>query len=424
MSKTEWQDIALQDVASEVTSGATPQSGNARYYVDTGGIPFAKIDDLTAASGAYVSYTFLHVNKTAVRETALKLYPTGTLLLSMYGTVGLAKITAEEMVANQALAALVPPFKCNQKFLYHLLVWMRPVWDRFKAQTTQANINGAIVKNMKVSVPPLSEQRRIAEILDTLDDQIRATEQIIAKLKLAKQGLRDDLLTLGIDETGKIRSQSETSDEFSATVVGPRPKSWGVSRLGDFLDSTDYGISSSLSDSGEVPVLRMNNFFEGEAFLADLKYSDTPEAAGLRLRPGDVLFNRTNSLVHVGRTGIWRGQIDRVSFASYLVRLNANPARLRSEYLNHLLNRRQIQIELRRWATPGVHQVNVNPTNLRKVVVSIPGSLAEQDRVCERLKGQDERIYREIATLRKLKVQKQGLMADLLTGKVRVETVS
>jgi type I restriction enzyme S subunit len=265
----------------------------------------------------------------------------------------------------------------------------------------------------------LFEQQRIAEILDTLDDQIRSTESVLSKLRSIRYGLADHLLAVGIDDDGHIRDWLERPLEFRETALGPRPRAWRVAPLHEFLDRSDYGISSALSDTGRVPVLRMNNFSDGEAKLDELKYSDSPGAARLTLSPGNVLFNRTNSMEHVGRTGIWRRQLDVVSFASYLVRLVPNE-KLTNEYLNRLLNLRQTQIDLRRWATPGVHQVNVNPTNLRRVVVAVPDSLEEQDRICEALATHDARIERESRVLSKLRSQKAGLLGDLLSGHVRV----
>src|SRR5262249_16364855 len=159
--------------------------------------------------------------------------------------------------------------------------------------------------------------------------------------------------------------------------VGRIPDDWECKPLSWFVPSAEYGISTSLGDVGE-PVLRMNNLADGEAELADLKYTDAPVPPKLCLRPRHVLFNRTNSLEHVGRTGIWRGQREHATFASYLVRLNAHSDRLSSELLNIWLNWPKTQIEMRRYATPGVQQVNINPTNLRSIWAAFPRSLNEQ----------------------------------------------
>src|SRR5262249_41490867 len=151
--------------------------------------------------------------------------------------------------------------------------------------------------------------------------------------------------------------------------------------LSEVVPRAEYGISVSLDDEDGVPVLRMNNLKDGEMDLADLKYSSSAAASKLLLRPGDVLFNRTNSIEHVGRTAIWRGQAERTSFASYLVRLVPDKERLLPEYLNLWLNSESTQLLIRNFATVGVHQVNINPTNLRKTPILLPKSLDEQEKI-------------------------------------------
>jgi len=289
----------------------------------------------------------------------------------------------------------------------------------YAGSTNQVELSSSALGAMSIAVPLVDEQQRVAEVLNTLDDQIRSSRSVLSKLTTIRYGLADQLLTVGIDDDGCIRDPFERPLEFRETALGLRPLPWRVAPLREFLDSSDYGISSALSGVGRIPVLRMNNFSNGEAKLDELKYSDNPDAARLTLSPGDVLFNRTNSMEHVGRTGIWRGQLDLVSFASYLVRLVPNE-KLTNEYLNRLLNFRQTQIDLLRWATPGVHQVNVNPTNLRRVVVAVPYSLGEQDRICEALGSHDARIEEETRVLSKLGSQRTGLLSDLLSGRVRV----
>jgi type I restriction enzyme, S subunit len=230
-----WSREPLASLARDITSGATPESGSPRYYTEAGGIRFAKIDDLTAASNRQLHGTFLHITPVALRA--------GTILLSMYGTVGLVKTTSCEMCANQALSALLPPFSCDPDYLAHALIWSRPRWDRYKAQTTQANINGRTVKQFECDLPPLREQRRIAEILDTLDEAIRKTEQVIAKLQQMKRGLLHDLLTRGIDENGELRDPERHPEQFKDSELGRIPRGWEVLRVGSALESIEQGWS-------------------------------------------------------------------------------------------------------------------------------------------------------------------------------------
>ena len=274
-----------------------------------------------------------------------------------------------------------------------------------------------LLYNISTPTPPLREQSKIAEVLLTVDRAIEQTEALIAKQQRIKTGLMQDLLTQGIDEHCNLRS--EQTHEFKDSPLGRIPVEWESASLVEFVPSAEYGISTSLGESG-YPVLRMNNLLDAEAELSDLKFTDAPVPKHLWLRDGDVLFNRTNSWEHVGRTGIWRGQIESATFASYLVRLNPHPDKLLPEMLNFWLNWERIQIAMRRQATPAVQQVNINPTNLRSIPAAFPRNLDEQAAITARISAVREVFdaYRE--HLYKLKSMKAGLMQDLLTGDRRV----
>jgi type I restriction enzyme S subunit len=95
-----------------------------------------------------------------------------------------------------------------------------------------------------IPLPPLPEQRKIAQILETVDNAIEKTEKIIEKYKRIKQGLMQDLLTKGIDEKGNIRS--EKTHKFKDSPLGRIPEEWEVVRLGEV---------------GEIMVVRPNPKF-------------------------------------------------------------------------------------------------------------------------------------------------------------------
>jgi type I restriction enzyme S subunit len=213
------------------------------------------------------------------------------------------------------------------------------------------------VDKMQVVVPPPEDQKPIAVVLDTVDEAIAKTEAVIAKLRQVRAGLLHDLLTLGLDHNGLLRDPIAHPEQFQDSPLGQVPTEWTIAPLRHFLASVEYGISTSLSSEGILPVLRMNNLSDGEASLDDIKFATCEVPKKLLLRDGDVLFNRTNSYEHVGRTGIWRGQLPVATFASYLVRLNPASARLTSEFLNLVLNMPESQLRMRRYATPAVQQV-------------------------------------------------------------------
>ena len=185
------------------------------------------------------------------------------------------------------------------KWLYYLLcsIDLRALNEA----TGVPSLSRDLLYKISTSTPPPDEQAKIAEVLSTVDRAIEQTEALIAKQQRIKTGLMQDLLTRGIDERGNLRS--EKTHEFKDSPLGRIPVEWESASLVAFVPSAEYGISTSLGETG-YPVLRMNNLLDGEAELTNLKFTDVPVPEHLWLRDGDVLFNRTNSWEHVGRTGI------------------------------------------------------------------------------------------------------------------------
>ena len=343
------------------------------------------------------------------------------IVVGRKGTLNNPIYSPDDFWAVDTTYAVVPKENIHPKWLYFTLKNAR--LELLNEATGVPSLSRDRLFRVPVQDVEFLEQTRIAYVLDTIDEAIAQTESVIAKLKQVRAGMLHDLLSYGLDEHGKLRDPFAHPEEFKDSPLGRIPRAWDSGPLSQFVLSAEYGISTSLGDKG-YPVLRMNNLSEGEAELSDLKYSAAPVPEGLWLRPGDVLFNRTNSWEHVGRTGIWRGQIERATFASYLVRLNPNPDRLISELLNLWLNWPVTQIAIRRFATPAVQQVNINPTNLRQVRAAFPISINEQTEIVERINRQDMTIRSARAEHIKLMHLKSGIQDDLLTGRVRVpETI-
>ena len=286
--------------------------------------------------------------------------------------------------------------EADARYLRHFFesnIFKRQV-DVVLAGSAINNLNVGQVLQFQATFPAKQVQRHIAELLSASDDEIWAVEAEIVKRKLHFVGVQRALLSCASIDA------SEVDDVL----------------LKELVPTVQYGISTSLEPSGVIPVLRMNNLGAGEVDVSDLKYSPRMVRPELLLKDGDVLFNRTNSMEHVGRTSIWRSQLDEATFASYLVRLFPDESRITKAYLVYLLGWEEHQSQMRRYATPGVQQVNINPTNLRLCRVQVPRSLKVQQRAVEALDACREYIAALQAEVEKLRLQKRGLAMDLLAG--------
>jgi type I restriction enzyme, S subunit len=313
----------------------------------------------------------------------------------------------------------------DKKFSYYLMAFLYSSGLVFRYQQQTTGIINLKLENYlkeKVSIPSASIQRRIQEVLSTIDRTITHTEALIEKYQQIKAGLMHDLFTRGIGADGQLRSTREQAPElYWESPIGWIPKEWECLQLKHYVRSAQYGISTSLSDAQTgIPVLRMNNIKSNIFDVADLKYTKDIEAYKIKLKKGDVLYNRTNSMEHVGKIAIWRDELPECSFASYLVRINLHENMILPEFFSHWMSQASSQNALRRYATPAVQQVNINPTNLQKICISCPRSIKEQRQISERIDMVDLKLNVEKKYLDKLRSEKSGLMHDLLTDKAPV----
>jgi len=254
-------------------------------------------------------------------------------------------------------AVLLPdllPFICQTEGFFEHAVGT-------SAGSLSPRTNWTQLANYEFALPPLAEQRRIAEVLwaynlvlNGLDDSIQAGQALYQSVT--------DAHAHGEHQIRKVQSW-----------VGMIPTDWSLVQLEEVFSETQYGLSIAPNVKGAYPILRMMNIENRLVVENDLKFVDLTEKDfdSYRLLHGDILFNRTNSYELVGRTGIYKLEGDHV-FASYLVRIRTVPDRLLPEYLvaymNSSLGRRQILS----YATRGVSQANINASNLSRVYIPLP----------------------------------------------------
>ncbi len=153
------------------------------------------------------------------------------------------------------------------------------------------------------------------------------------------------------------------------------PMGWEIKPLGDFCLLTQYGTSKRANDQGDgIPVLRMGNVtYDGDLDCADLKHVVLPntDIRKYGLRPGDIMFNRTNSKDLVGKTGLWDARFPAVA-ASYLIRLRLDELRGCPTFVLAFLNSTPVKGQLFAMARGAIGQVNINAKELRALPLPVP----------------------------------------------------
>lgn len=200
---------------------------------------------------------------------------------------------------------------------------------------------------------------------------------------------------------------------FAASLFDSElPRNWELVTAGKVISSSEYGLSEPGVTNGNTPIVGMRDLSDGAVNLANLATIDGGEGGwpSLELRKGDILLNRTNSPDLVGKAGIVRNDSNAV-FASYLVRLKVDQAKIDPEYFNYWLNSSIAQRALKRLSTRGVSQANINPTEFKKhCPVALP-PINEQKEISNKLRTWDDAIE----TLAELITKKTNLYKATLT---------
>ena len=284
--------------------------------------------------------------------------------------------------------------------------------------TGLGNLDIRYLRNMDIHFPEKNEQTAIANILSKVDEAIAAVQGSIAAAERLKKSLMQNLLTGRMKPDGTLRKE----DEFYVDEkFGKVPKGWEVKRIDEIADFVQYGLNQASSETGIIPMFRMNNIVNGEMQNYPLVYVNLNDTAlcQYKLGKGDILFNRTNSMDLVGKVGVFKLDEDYV-FASYLIRIRVSKDN-NPYFVNYALNSYPIQCSLRSKATPAVSQANINSKSLRGTSILIPKEKQEQDEIVSRIEQVELGInskQQKIATLERLK---KSLMQNLLTGRVRVK---
>ena len=159
----EWK--TLGEVCENICSGGTPSTKKKQYYQGT--IPWLRTQDINWRE---VYDTEIKITEEAIANSSAKLIPTNCVIVAMYGaTAAKACINKIPLTTNQACCNLQVNEKvAHYKYVYY---WISNEYERLKAQGEgcQSNLNARKIKSYKIPIPPLSEQRRIVDILDRFD---------------------------------------------------------------------------------------------------------------------------------------------------------------------------------------------------------------------------------------------------------------
>lgn len=338
----------------EIVAGATPNTNVDSYW--GGPIAWATPKDLSDLDGKYLSSTPDTLTEEGYKSCSAKLMPAGSVLFSSRAPIGHVAINSVPMCTNQGFKSFVPdPTRVSADYLYHWLKANKAYLQSLGNGATFKEVSKAVVSEIRIPLPPLTEQRRIAAILDKAD-ALRAKRRVaIAKL--------DQLL------------QSVFLDMFGDAVTNP--KAWPIIELGTLIiDGPQNGLYKPASDYGSgTPILRIDGFRAGDVIdrLPSKRLRlDQAEIAKYRLRPADLVINRVNSPEHLGKPALIGALSEDVVFESNMMRLSVDQARVSPRYLLKCLLQKNVRDQISKRRKDAVNQSSINQTDVGSLTIPLP----------------------------------------------------
>ena len=423
-----WEEWPFGELVTRLVNGGTPPTEVAVYW--QGHTPWITGADFTPSG---LSGFRRFVSEGAVRQTATNVIAKGELLLVTRTGVGKLAIAPCDVAISQDITGVYPNReKVTVEYLYYR---MRQGVEELKKLNQGTSINGIIRDDLvkyRIALPPVSQQKRIAEILSTVDEAIEQTEELIAKTQHIKAGLMNDLFGRGVNANGQLRPPREVAPQlYKESPLGWIPREWGAAKFAELLCS---GAIAEIQDGnhGELHPKREDFVPEGIPFLMardiagglidlDGCYRITAEQyRSLRIGfsiPGDVLLSHKGT---IGETAIVPDNLPSAMLTPQVTYYRVKPdGPLQRYFLLAWMRSPAFQSRMKSLAAQSTRDY-VGITAQKSLLGAVIPSRTEQKQIVSIVEAIERKLGAERVSLRNFTQLKSGLMQDLLTGRVQV----
>ena len=324
-----------------------------------------------------VSQTEEHITEAAISNSSAKIFPSGTLLIALYGaTVGKLGVLKIDAATNQAVCAIFTKGNIERDFLFYYLLKQRERLVERRTGGAQPNISQEIIRELEVPFPPLPEQQRIAEVLFKADR--------LRRLRRTARELSDTYL------------QSVFLEMFGDPVSNPM--GWEIKGVGSQIRSIRYGTGSPpLYQEEGIPFIRATNIKGGTVQtegLVHISKDAAKEIAKCKVSAGDLILVRSG--VNTGDCALIPPEYDGAYAAYDLIIEVSYP---QNYYYNFIINsgygKSIIQPLSRRAGQPHINAEQVKSLQFPSPPTSLQKEFAQVAQRFERLRVQQREAERQ-----------------------------
>lgn len=380
----------LGDICS-IVSGTTPKSNRPEYWDgDINWVTPAELND----DSDVIYESQRKITEQAVRDSSLKPFPVGTVLLSSRAPIGKVAIAGVEMYCNQGFKNLICSNRIYNRYLYHFLKNSTEYLNSLGRGATFKEISKSIVENIEIPLPPLDAQRRIAAVLDKVSGLIAKRREQLDKL--------DELVKARFVEMfGDLGNPLCKYPKYSLAKLCMTPDDIKCGPFGTQLNKNEYQKNGVAL--WEIPQINSGFKLKPTHFLTKEK---AEKLRAYSLEPGDIAMSRKGN---VGQCGIFPAGYKSGIIHSDVLRIRVDRRRVNPcfmMYQLHLSSAVQHQIEK---VSSGAIMAGINVTKLKEIEVYIP-ELNLQTQFADFFDYTDKSKLTIQQSLDKLEVLKKALM--------------
>ena len=367
------EDWEVKTIASlgNIVGGGTPSTIIPAYW--DGGIQWFTPAEIGASK--YISKSERSISKLGLQSSAARILPKDAILLTTRASIGLSAILLNEATTNQGFQSIIVNTNHCNEYAYYALKTKVSEMLTLASGSTFAEISKAKLASIKLPIPPIAEQRAIAEALSDVDGLIAALDKKIAKKRLLKQGAVCKLLSLS-----------------------GRGKKWFNTKLGNVVN------------------IRKGSMLTSDRFVA----GNIPVIAGGKIPAGyHNVANRPANTITISASGASAGYValyNKPIFATDCSTIEPCST-YDIHYIYHLL--KYYQSEIFAMQTGGA-QPHVHPSDLNELQILYAKDIEEQQAIATILSDMDKEIANLEVQRDKYRLLKSGMMQKLLTGQIRL----
>ena len=405
-----WCWIRLENIA-EWGSGGTPSRKRKEYY--NGNIPWIKTGEL---NNGYIFNSEEKITELGLKNSSAKLYPINTVIIAMYGaTIGKVGILSIEATTNQACACAIVYKNILFKYVFHYLIYQKEAFINKSKGGAQPNLSQEIIKKHEIPLPPIKEQQRIVNRIESLFAKLdRAKELIENTLAQFEQNKMAILHKAFIGElTAKWRK--ENNIDLS---------SWENGILMDFCKINPKKINTKEFDDDMIvsfiPMPCVSDIW-GKIVKKELRKLGEVKKGYTNFFEGDVLFAKITPCMENGKSAIVDKLENDIGFGStefYVLRCDEN--KLNNKYLHYFVRQKTFRDEAKGEMTGAVGQQRVPKTFLENYKMKVPTIKEQQEivNILDNLLAKYNKIKNLEQQLEKIELLKKAILAKAFRGEL------